>query len=164
VLALLAGMAACANAASQAITAPGAARSTAVTSNQSIQDLVRDARERLRHARPATGAFVILILPGAGEAATAATQALRRALEADGVVLARVEQRQLGPVADTAVPGSHVNETESSVTPRPTLVVRISEGDGKLWIATRQPGADPVGGDEPWMWVISVPLAQASTG
>lgn len=135
-----------------------------MTSNPSVQDLVRDAHERLRHARPATGAFVILILPGAGEAAAAATQSLRHALAADGAVFARIEQRQLGPVADVAVPGSHVNAIESAVTPRPTLVVRVSEGDGKLWIATREPGADPVGGDQPWLWVISAPLAHAATG
>ncbi len=156
-LALLVGAAACTQAANQATTAPDTARSTGVSSNHSVQDLVGDAHQRLRQARPATGAFVILILPGAGDAAAAATQALRHALEADGTVFARVEQRQAGPVADVAVPGGHVNETDTVVTPRPTLVVRISEGDGKLWIAARQPGADPVGGDQPWLWTISAP-------
>jgi len=59
--------------------------------------------------------------------------------------------------AAAAVPGSHVNETDTVVTPRPTLVVRISAGDSKIWIAARQPSADPVGGDAPWLWAISAP-------
>jgi len=136
-----------------------ASSSTCRTMNKPSDAPIDQAVQRICAALPAAGPFALLIQSGGGAAAEAATKALRAALAKEPrIVLSSVERRTLPPVADPSAAAGHVNTESFAVQPPPRLVLRISEGSGKLYIAAREPGSDPLGPpDNGWLWVIEAP-------
>lgn len=118
--------------------------------------LVDQAVQRLCAALPPQGPFAVLLQGGAGPKAEAAARSLRSALAAEPrFVLSSVQRKPAPPVADPGGAGGHVNPEVFTVQPPPRLVLRVSEAAGKLYIAARDPGSDPLGPpDAGWLWVL----------
>ena len=121
--------------------------------------VVNDAVARLKSMLPRDGRLVILLTGGAGDTASSASASLRSAFSGEPkVVFARVEQKPAAPVSDPGAPGQHVNPVQFRIDPTPTVVVHVSESDGKLYVAARAPGRDPLGPPEQgWLWVLNTP-------
>ena len=119
--------------------------------------VVKDAVARLKAMIPRDGRMVILLTGGAGDSAAKASASIRSAFSGEPkVAFARVEQKPAAPVPDASAPGQHVNPVQTSIDPRPTVVVHVSESDGKLYVAARSPGRDPLGPPESgWLWVLN---------
>src|SRR5581483_2201671 len=122
-------------------------------------DLVTAAVARVTSAHAPGTAYALLLSVGEGERATRAADRLRAMLSREaGVVFSTVQRAQGGPVADPGTPGGHVNTEGYVVTPPPALVLRVSESGGRLYIAARSPGSDPLGPpDNGWAWVLPNP-------
>jgi hypothetical protein len=128
-----------------------------MTELPSVDALISEGTTRLRNAVPASGPHSILLSIGAGERAAEVATALRRALEENPrIVFASVTSVPGPPVADEGTPGGHVNTVETRVDPPPQVVVRISEADGRVYLAARLPGSDPLGPPtNGWLWALS---------
>jgi hypothetical protein len=126
-------------------------------SNPAMDRVVADALARIAGGMPAGAPYPILLSVGEGANASTAAENLRRLLGKDArVVFSKVETKAGGPVPDINAPGSHVNTETRTVVPPPRIVLRVSEFDGRVYIAAREPGADPLGPpDRGWLWVLS---------
>jgi len=104
----------------------------------------------------ADATFAILWSVGAGEGAESTAAALRAAFQGETrVVFSRATQTHQAPVADPSTGTGHTNVTGQSFDPWPNVVVRVSESNGRVYVAARAPGSDPLGPpDEGWLWVL----------
>src|SRR5262249_28945121 len=122
----------------------GAAKPASPAMSAAADKVVNDAVARLKSMASRDGRLVILLTGGAGDRASSASASIRSAFRGEPkVVFARVEQKPAAPVADPSAPGQHVNPVQTVIDPAPTVVVHVSESDGKLYIAARVPGRDP---------------------
>lgn len=123
----------------------------------SSSSLVVEATARLRGMMPPSGTFAIFWSLGAGEGATSTAAALRAALQDDArVVSSRVTHSHEAPVADPSSGTGHVHAVSERFDPWPNVVVRVSESNGRVYVAARAPGSDPFDfSEEGWSWVLA---------
>lgn len=136
-----------------------AQHSTCSRTMNSQKTLVNQAALRVLATLPPGSSFPVLLQVGEGSLAEPAGKALRLALACDTrIVFSSVVHQALAPVPDSSVASGHVNAVADTVQPRPSLVLRVSESAGTLYIAARDPGRDPLGPpDAGWLWVLQQP-------
>ena len=148
-------------------TAPQVATTTTATTSATnppmipfaSNDLViQEARKRLLSTVPAEGKLAVFLQLSAGDVAANAKRDLLAQLNNDPRIVWSVGSSQPGePVADSSRPGEHVNTVIYRFDPPPNLVVAVSDRDGHLYIAARPAGADPLGPETAWTWILVGP-------
>lgn len=121
--------------------------------------LVDAAVRHLAAHAPADRPLVLLLSVAAGDASGALAAQLRAALATARVrvLFANPSVTPAGPLPST-VAGEHAQSVESTVTPWPDRVVRVSAADNAQSVAVRLPGSDPLGpATEGWEWFETRP-------
>lgn len=126
-------------------------------SNSATDRIVADAVSRIIVGIPFGAPYPILLSVGAGANAATTAENLQGLLGKDArIIFSKVEIRADVAVPDISTHGSHVNTEIRTVVPPPLIVLRVSESDGLVYIAARDPGTDPLGPpDRGWLWVLS---------
>lgn len=121
--------------------------------------LIQEVGRRLVAMAPPDGRFAVWVQLGPGAVPAQAKAELVAGLQAEQRIVWSAYRRQpAGPAPDSGRPGQHVNTVNPRLDPAPQLVLLVNEKEGRLNVAARPPGADPLGPPTAgWSWVLTGP-------
>lgn len=119
-----------------------------------LSKLAEEVGRRIDRRLSTKGRLALWLDMGETASARAAAQAVKRALETKPGLIFSTKTVAGGVPVPSGTPGGHVHMLTYILKPHPDVVLDIGEMNGRIQVAERDAGQDPLAPPSSWNWIL----------